>query len=173
MARITRRKLLKLTGAGALAASGGMAGILATGRAPAFAQTMTLNWLRWVDFVPASDQVMKRDIVAACEKELGIKLNVETINANDIQARTTAAIQSGAGPDIITANNNWPHLYAESIVDVTDIAEALAAAQGGFYDEMAQVAKVGGRWLGVPWTIVGGLIAYRKSWLSQSGGSQV
>ncbi|MBI3514816.1 MAG: sugar ABC transporter substrate-binding protein, partial [Proteobacteria bacterium] len=102
MARITRRKLLKLTGAGALAASGGMAGILATGRAPAFAQTMPLNWLRWVDFVPASDTVLKRDLVAACEKELGIKLNIETINANDIQARTTASIQSGAGPDIIT-----------------------------------------------------------------------
>jgi multiple sugar transport system substrate-binding protein len=172
MARITRRKLLKLTGAGALAAGGGMAGILATGRAPAFAQAQTLQWLRWVDFVPASDQVLKKDLVAACEKELGIKLNIETINANDIQARTTAAIQSGAGPDVITANNNWPHLYAESVVDVTEIAEDLAAKQDGFYDEMVQVAKVGGRWLGVPWTIVGGLIAYRKSWLEEAGASK-
>src|SRR5579872_4953606 len=78
MARITRRKLLKLTGAGAVAAGGGMAGILATGRAPAFAQAATLHWLRWVDFVPASDQVLKTVLVAACEKELGIKLNIET-----------------------------------------------------------------------------------------------
>jgi multiple sugar transport system substrate-binding protein len=172
MARITRRKLLKLTGAGALAAGGGMAGILATGRAPAFAQATTLHWLRWVDFVPASDQVLKRNLVAACEKEIGIKLNIETINANDIQARTTAAIQSGSGPDVITANNNWPHLYAESVVDVTEIAEALGKAQGGFYDELIQVANVNGRWLGVPWTIVGGLIAYRKSWLEEAGASK-
>src|SRR5580692_8980242 len=90
MARITRRKLLKLTGAGAVAATGGMAGILATGRAPAFAQAQTVHWLRWVDFVPASDQVLKKDIVAECEKALGIKMTVETINGNDLQARTTA-----------------------------------------------------------------------------------
>ena len=35
---------------------------------------------------------------AECQKALGIKLTVETINANDIQARTTSAIQSGTGP---------------------------------------------------------------------------
>src|SRR5258708_35643803 len=98
MARITRRKLLKLTGAGALAAGGGMAGILATGRAPAVGQTMTLNWVRWGDFVPASDTGLKRDLVAACEKEIGIKLNIETINAHHIQARPTGPIPSGARP---------------------------------------------------------------------------
>ena len=39
MARVTRRKFLKVSGAGAVAAkTGGMAGILATGRAPAYAQ---------------------------------------------------------------------------------------------------------------------------------------
>ena len=39
MARIHRRKLLQLSGAGAVAAkTGGIAAILATGRAPAYAQ---------------------------------------------------------------------------------------------------------------------------------------
>ena len=39
MVRIDRRRLLKLSGAGAAAAaSGGLAGILASGRAPAYAQ---------------------------------------------------------------------------------------------------------------------------------------
>src|SRR5436305_14414414 len=51
MARITRRTILKLSGAGALAArTGGLAAILATGRGPAFAQAKSLHWLRWVDF---------------------------------------------------------------------------------------------------------------------------
>jgi multiple sugar transport system substrate-binding protein len=169
MARITRRKLLKLTGAGAVAASGGMAGILASGRAPAFAQQQTVHWLRWVDFVPASDTLLKSEIVADCEKQLGIKLNVETINGNDLQARTTASIQSGAGPDVICALNNWPQLYAESVVDVSDIADALGKAQDGFYDEFTQVARTGTRWLGVPWTIVPGLISWRPSWFQEVG----
>src|SRR2546422_274357 len=82
------------------AGTGGMAGILASGRAPAIAQTATVHWLRWNDFVPASDQLLRREIATECEKALGVKLNVETINGNDIQARITSAVQSGAGPDI-------------------------------------------------------------------------
>ena len=39
--------------------------------------------------MPASDQVLRDKIVPECEKALGIELNVEMINANDIQARIT------------------------------------------------------------------------------------
>jgi multiple sugar transport system substrate-binding protein len=100
---------MQLSAASALAAgTGGLAGILASGRAPAYAQTQTLHWLRWADFVPASDVLLKGDIVKLCEKELSVKLMVETINANDIQGRITAAIQSGAGPDIFMTVGNWP-----------------------------------------------------------------
>ena len=63
MARVTRRKFLKTSGAGALAAkTGGMAAILATGQAPAYAQATTLHWLRWNDFVPASDQLLRKEL---------------------------------------------------------------------------------------------------------------
>src|SRR6201997_1940477 len=108
MARIERRRFLQLSGAGAAtAATGGLAGILASGRAPAYAQGTTVHWLRWADFVPASDQVLKQKLVPQAEKDLGIKLNLEFINANDIQARITASVQSGTGPDIIMVVNNW------------------------------------------------------------------
>src|ERR1700739_1865031 len=99
MARIKRRKLLKLSGAGAVAArAGGLAAILATGRAPAFAQGTTVHWLRWADFVPASDVLLKGQITRECQKATGIALKLETINANDLQSRITSAIQSGSGP---------------------------------------------------------------------------
>ena len=101
MAQIRRRKTLQFSAASALAAgTGGLAGILASGRAPAYGQTQTMHWLRWADFVPASDQLLKGESPRSVKKTLGMKLTVETINANDIQARITAAIQSGAGPDI-------------------------------------------------------------------------
>jgi multiple sugar transport system substrate-binding protein len=170
MAQIRRRKALQLSAASTLTAvTGGLAGILASGRAPAYAQTQTMHWLRWADFVPASDQVLKGEIVKQCEKDLGMKLNVETINANDIQARITAAIQSRSGPDIFMTLNNWPQLYADSCSDVSDVAEELANSGGGFYDISKVVGTVGGRWIGVPWCTGGGLIAYRKSWLAEVG----
>jgi ABC-type glycerol-3-phosphate transport system substrate-binding protein len=170
MTRITRRRLGQLSGAGALVAgTGGIAGILASGRAPAYAQEMALHWLRWSDFVPASDQLLRGKIVPQCEKDLGIKLNLETVNANDIQARITSAIQSGHGPDIIMAVNNWPRLYVDSLVDVTDVADEIGKAQGGYYDLARAVDNVEGKWIGVPWAIYGALITYRKSWLAEVG----
>src|SRR5437588_7268194 len=170
MARIHRRKLLQLSGAGALAAkTAGIAGILAASRAPAFAQGATVHWLRWNDFVPASDELLKKEIAPAAEKALGLKLNVETINGNDLQARTTSAIQSGSGPDVICGLNNWPQLYAESIVDVSDLAEEIGKAQGGYYDESRTVANDGKKWVALPWCIVGAQLAYRKSWFEEVG----
>src|SRR5215510_3780967 len=170
MVRINRRRLLKLSGAGAVAArTGGIAAILASGRAPAYAQASTVHYLRWSDFVPASDKLLREQIAPQCEKALGIKLNIEMVNANDLQARITSAIQSGSGADIIYAIGNWPQLYAQSVTDVSDVAEAIGEAQGGFYDVSRLVATVGGKWIGVPWTTGGGLVTYRKSWLAEIG----
>ena len=64
MTRFDRRSFLKLSGTGAVAVGGGMAGILASGRGPAYAQATSVHWLRWADFVPASDQLLKGEIAA-------------------------------------------------------------------------------------------------------------
>jgi len=170
MTRIDRRRVLQLSGMGAAAAAtGGLAGILASGRAPAYAQTATVHWLRWADFVPASDVLLKGPITQECQKDLGIKLTVETINANDIQARITSAIQSGAGPDIFNVLQNWPQLYGQSCVDVSELAEEIGKGQGGYYDICKVVATMAGKWIGVPYSVGGGLVAYRKSWLAEAG----
>jgi len=162
-----RRKFLKATGAG-LAATG-LAGILAAHRAPVFAQANTIHILRWNDFVPAADKVLREVYVPEVQKALGIKLNVETVNANDIPARATAGIQSGSGPDIIMLLNNYPHLYASSGVDVSDIAEEVNKAQGGIYPASAQLNRVGGQYVAMPWSTVPAMIAYRKSWFDEIG----
>jgi multiple sugar transport system substrate-binding protein len=49
------------------------------------------------------------------------------------------------------------------------VAEEIGKAQGGYYDVSRQVAKVGNKWIGVPWTAGGGLMAYRKSWFEELG----
>src|SRR6478735_471236 len=168
MARVDRRRLLRFSGAGVVAAStGGIAAILAAGRAPAYAQGSALHWLRWADFVPASDQLLRNQIAAECQKALGIKLTLEMINANDIQARVTSAVQSGSGPDIILVVNNWPQLYAESVADLSDLAEEIGKAQGGFYDVSRVVANDGKKWIAMPWTVGGGLLTNRKTWFAE------
>src|SRR3989442_13498034 len=110
--------------------SAGIAGILAAGRAPAFAQGSRLHVLRWVDFITACDVELKRQAPEA-SKALGAEVQFEFINANDLQPRITAAIQSRSGPDIIMMLHNWPHLYQSGLVDVTDLAEWQGKGQGG------------------------------------------
>src|SRR6476620_5175827 len=161
MIRIARRKLLK--------GAGGMAAILASGSGPALAQEQNVHWLRWTDFVPASDALLKGKIVQEAKKQLGITLKMETVNANDLQSRITSAIQSGTGADIIMGFSNWPQLYADSVVDVGDLANEIASKQGGYYEVSKQIATVGNKWIGVPWTVGGGIFSWRVSWFKEVG----
>jgi multiple sugar transport system substrate-binding protein len=162
-----------VSGAGAVAAkTGGMAAILATGKAPAYAQTTTVHWLRWNDFVPASDQLLRKELLPEGEKALGIKINLETVNANDLQPRITSAIQSGAGADLIMLTNNNPQLYAASCVDLSDVVEPIGKAEGGYYPLVKSNSNDGKKWLSMPWAIIGGMIAYRKSWFDEVGATK-
>src|SRR5207249_11891956 len=115
MARCTRSRFLQASGAG-------LAGILASHQAPVFAQQSTVHWIKWNDFVPASDELLRKSMLPEAMKALGIKINLETVNGNDLQPRVTSAIQSGAGPDLIMAFNNHPHVYSSGVADVADIA---------------------------------------------------
>src|SRR5271170_6995453 len=162
MTRITRRRALQLS-------SGGLAAILATGRAPAFAQGTTLHWVRGSDYVPVSDQLIRGKLNEQCQKDLGIKINLEGVDGLTIQARVTSSVQSGSGPDIISAINNWAQLYGDSVADVSDVAEEIGKAQGGYYDIAKSIAYDGNKWLAVPNTIVGAQIVNRTSWWKEIG----
>jgi len=131
MTRIDRRRLLKVSSAGAVAASiGGLAAILAAGRAPDYGQTTSLQWLKFVDLVPVSHQLHRGD-----HREVPESARHQAQCRDDqgewIQARITSAIQSATGPDIIDiimAINKWPQLYGDSVADVSDVAEEIGKA---------------------------------------------
>ena len=168
---MNRRHFLKMTGAVAAAAGTGIGGILAASRPPAFAQGTRLHILRWNDFIPDADVEMKRQAQEA-SKLLGAEGVFEFINVSDLQPRITAAIQSGSGADITLMLWNWPHLYANALVDVSDVAEPIGNAQGGFYDALTATSKVEGRWLAVPHSQGTSFANYRRSWHAEVGASE-
>jgi multiple sugar transport system substrate-binding protein len=165
---MNRRDFLKGTGIAGGVAVAGVGEMLAARRAPAFAQGTRLHVLRWVDFIPACDVELKRQAGDA-GKALGAEIQFEFINANDLQPRITAAIQSGGGPDIIMMLHNWPHLYANGVVDVSDLAEWQVKDQGAYYGQSEAATKVGGKFLALPHGVVGLQMAYRKSLFQQVG----
>ena len=166
--RLNRRQFITATCTTAAVAMTGIEGIVAARRAPAYAQGTKLHWVRWVDFIPESDVELKRQMPEA-SKALGAEVVLETINANDLQPRITAAIQSGSGADIFIMLYNWAQLYGSQLVDVSDLATSLARSEGGFYDVWPSSAHVGGLWLAVPHSIIGNAVAYRRSWLREAG----
>jgi multiple sugar transport system substrate-binding protein len=170
--RVDRRTFLKVGGAiGAASAFAGLEGILAVRRAPAYAQTTKLHLLQWVDFIPEGDVELRRQI-AEYGKQMKVEVTFETINANDLQARIVGAIWAGRGADIILMLHNWPHLYHAALADVSDLCEWKEKDQGGYYGQSEAAAREGGRWLALPYGIVGAMIAYRKSWFAEVGVAQ-
>ena len=67
------------------------------------------------------------------------------------------------------AVSNWAQLYADSLVDVSDIAEEVGKAQGGYFKTARAVANDGKRWIAMPFTILGVLFANRTSWFAEEG----
>src|SRR5687767_9027803 len=113
---ISRRAFLAAAGVTGVAA--GLEGVLAARQGPAYAQGTKLHIVRWNDFIPEADVELKRQAPEA-SKALGAEVVFEFINANDLQPRITAAIQSGSGADIFHMLWNWPHLYQKGLVDVS------------------------------------------------------
>jgi len=172
MPSVNRRTFLKVGGVvGAASALGGLEGILAARRAPAYAETTKLHLLHWVDFIPEGDVELKRQI-AEYSKQMKVEITFETINANDLQARIVGAIWAGKGADIILMLHNWPHLYQAALADVSDLCEWKRKDQGDYYGQSEAAARDGGRWLALPYGLTGLLIAYRKSWFAKAGATQ-
>src|SRR4030095_5177574 len=145
---MNRRHFLKVSGTAAVAVTG-IERILASRQAPAYAQGTKLHRARWAAFIPASDVERKRQMPEA-SKAPGAEVTLETINANDLQPRITAAIQSGSGADIFNFQYNWPHLYQNAVVDVSDVANDLSKAENGFYEIYPPSCQVNGQWLRLP-----------------------
>lgn len=157
---ITRRDLLKATGAAAAGAGVGMFG----GRAPAFAQERTVHVVQWSHFIPDAD-VLSKQQAEEFEKATKVKVRLEFINANDIPARATAAVYSKAGADVFQLNWNQPWLYEGGLIDHGKLAAELHKDR--IYPFMKEAAVVDGVWRGIPYYSIGNAHAYRRDWFSE------
>lgn len=153
---MSRRDFIKTTSGLAVAAGTGWSLL---GQAPAFAQERTLHILEWSSFVKPADEETDRQ-AAEFGKQEGINVRVEHINANDLNARATAAVESGAGPDLMRLLGNQPHVYAAGLIDHGDV---LAEVGGeAIWPALRDGVFVDGVYRGVPYFFGGGAYVYRR-----------
>jgi multiple sugar transport system substrate-binding protein len=168
----SRRTFLTAAGAATtMAVVGGIPGIVAAQKAPSFPKGTRLHILEWTSFVPASDKEFKR-LAGEFGKLTGVDVTVEFINMNDLVPKIASAIETKAGPDIIMMINNWPHLYADGLADVDDVAEEIAKRDGGYFDLLRTVGVVGKSWKAVPFVMGTPTWAYREDWFKEVGATK-
>ena len=136
--------------------------------APAAISGATVSLLQWNHFIPTADPFFKQQ-AAEWGSQTGVNVTVETINANDLTARFTAAIQGQSGPTIFQMQYLAPHSFAEGLYDLSDLANEIQPKFGKFYAQVNTSATVDGKYRGVPYAIFGNAFVYRKDYFQQAG----
>ncbi len=179
---ITRREALSLgLSAAALAATGASAQTASTIKAadvPAPPLTIekgaSLRMLRPVRFVKADEDVFRANATKFTEKT-GIEVKVDFVGWEDINQQTAVTSNSGAGPDIIIGFSDAPHIYADKLIELTDVADYLGKRYGGwlFLAEKYGRRHKSNAWIGLPFGASPGPLVYRKSLVKAAGFDKV
>jgi len=158
---ISRRKFLGVTAGATAALSFGT--FIRSGLGAA-----KVNVLTWSNTLNAMDDVL-REQAKQYTKEKGVEVSFEFINQTDLPTKTAAAVESGAGPDIITLWSDGPHLHNKALVDIGDVAEPLGKELKGWTNIAKDIAIVGKTWKAVPWGIIPIAITFRTDWCKEVG----
>src|SRR2546427_12412662 len=152
--RVSRRQFL------GAAAGAGVTGVLAAGRAPAFAQTRELTFLTVASFVPETDKELKRQLDEWGAKNK-VKVRRDIIAHLQLVSKKAAEVQARSGHDLTALGPGLgdADLYYEYLVDVDDVAHEVGEKNGGWLNEADYVVR--GRWKLLPWWLAPSPNAYR------------
>jgi len=129
----------------------------------------SLSMIQWSHFVPAYD-----DWFGKFAQDWGTKnhvqVKVDHVNQVDLPARQAAEVAAKSGHDIFGwFASGGPHLFEKDLVDVSDVANQLSKAGGGYIPMAESLAKINGVWRGIPDFYVPLLSLFRKDVMDKVG----
>ncbi len=130
----------------------------------------TLRVLRWSQFVSTDEPTFQQN-AAEFTRRTGVQVTIERETWTDVQPKAAAAANVGAGPDIVIGFFDEPHLWADKLVPVTDLAEYLGRKYGGWFPVAPQYgfSQELKHWIAIPIGAPGATINYRESWVKEAG----
>lgn len=177
MAIITRRDALGLAaGTAAGLALGGRAARAAIAVANVSPPKLTpekgasLRVLRPTKFIGADEDIFRANSKAFTDAT-GVAVKVDVAGWEDLRPQTAVAANTGAGPDVVVGWGDDPHLYADKVMDLTELADYLGAKYGGWYPLSQRYGIKHGTktWIAIPMGGSGGPAVYRESWVKEAG----
>lgn len=172
--RLSRRSILQRGTAIGLSAAAVSPILAATGkaapaRAPfAIRQERSLNILQATYFVPEGQEFFTQ-LAADWGSQNNVNVTTDYVAWPDLQPRIAAAVEGGAGADVIEMWDTWPFLYQENMVPVQELAEAVGERYGGYYEWVPLTAAVDGQWYSVPHGASSAAYAFRISHFEEAG----
>lgn len=109
-----------------------------------------VKFLTWAHFISASDQELKKQ-AAAFSKDKGSKVEIDLLAHLQLPAKKASEAHAKSGHDIVMFDTGDPDLFKDLLADLSDIAEPLGKAHGGWYDFAKDVCIKDGKWKGIPW----------------------
>src|SRR5262249_13302686 len=124
----TRRDFLTTT-------AGALAGVtLGVGRAGAAPKAMTV--VRESSFIKPFDDYFANTLAPEYEKLTGIKINYEAVSVGGMLTRLTTIAETKSGPEMVGTGVNWPWLFDQSLVDLSDVAAEIGKKIGPWHDNV-------------------------------------
>ena len=133
-----------------------------------------LSMLRPVKFVQPDEDIFRANAKRFADKT-GVEVKVDFVGWEDINQQTAVTSSSGAGPDLIMGFSDAPHIYADKLIELTDVADYLGKRYGGWLRMAQRYGKRHGSnaWIGIPFGSASGPLIYRKSILKTVGYDKV
>ncbi|KAB0681396.1 ABC transporter substrate-binding protein [Aureimonas leprariae] len=172
---IDRRRLLAGTAglAAGLALPGGLGRALAQGAEPSFTPESgaSLRLLRWAPFVPAEEAAWLANTKKFTEAT-GVEVRIDKESWEDVRPKAAVAANVGSGPDMVMSWFDDPQQYPDKLLDVTDLANFVGGANGGWYPGLEGYAKREGKFIAMPLCAIGNAVVYRDSHVNAAGFSE-
>ena len=141
---------------------------------PPFAVTpepgASLRVIRPARFVEPDETIFRAN-AQRFQDRFNVPVRVDFVGWEDIRPQTAVVANTGTGPDVVIGWSDDPHIYAEKVVELSDVAEYLGTRYGGW----AFLAEKYGKrhntesWIGLPIGGNMGPCVYRVSAVKEAG----
>src|SRR5947199_3623336 len=157
----TRREFLTVT-------ASTLAGAALTPRS-AMGAPKSMTVVRESSFIKPFDDYFAKTLAGEYEKSTGIKIVYEAVSVGGMLTRLTTIAETKSGPEIAGTGVNWPWLFDQSLVDLTDVANGVGKKIGPWHDNSLDAVVVNKKWKALPWGNIGQLEVYRTDWFKEAG----
>jgi len=176
MQHVTRRATLALGAASHAASAHAQGGSSSVPRAdippPAqpIEQGASLRVIRPARFIDA-DEIVFRENASRFSERYNVPVRADFVGWEDIRSQTAVIANTGSGPDIVIGWGDDPHVYADKLVDLSELADYLGKRYGGwsFLAQKYGMQHGTDRWIGIPFGGGTGPVCYRVSTVKEAG----